>query len=532
MARTPQAIIDEIQDLYLSDSLPWIIGYSGGKDSTASLQLIWNAIASLPEDRRRFKPIHVISTDTLVENPVIAAWVDLSLTRMKLAAFSQRLPFNPHRLIPALENRFWVNLIGKGYPAPRNKFRWCTDRLKISASTRFIQELSEANGEAILVLGQRRGESQARDKVIDNYKQSTRDRLSRNKDPKLSRVWVYLPIESWSSDDVWEYIIQTPNPWGIDNQDLFNIYRGATPDAECPIVVDKSTPSCGDSRFGCYVCTMVSQDKSMAAMIQNDADKAWMQPIMNFRDKFLASTGEDGDRKHRDFRRLNGRLTVLRERLVHGPYSQERRRILLLELLKAQRDAAEGGQRNRYGQIELISIEELDEIRRIWVQEKGEIEDFVPGIFQEATGQQYPGRELDPMPLERSDLVLLKRVAGHWSLRHQPVDDPAARRERRLELYKLLRTLLANSFRGLQSRQRSRQLDEVSALLRSFAFVDERDALSFALVHHPDKKSVTSFLEAADETSGDGDDDLLTQDLQSEPTRKVIPISVTNDLLV
>jgi DNA sulfur modification protein DndC len=523
MPAAPLQIVDEVQALYLSDSLPWIIGYSGGKDSTASLQLIWSALAALPEDRRRFKPVHVISTDTLVENPIIAAWVDLSLKRMQVAAYEQRLPIKSHRLTPALENRFWVNLIGKGYPAPRNKFRWCTDRLKISASTRFIQELSETNGEAILVLGQRRGESQARDKVMDNYQHSTRERLSRNKDPKLSRVWVYLPIETWSSDDVWEYIIQTPNPWGIDNRELFDIYRGATPDSECPIVVDKSTPSCGDSRFGCYVCTMVSQDKSMAAMIQNDEDKAWMQPIMDFRDRFLAVD----DREHRDFRRLNGRLTIMREQLVHGPYSQERRRQLLLELLKAQRAAREGGRAQGFGEIELITTDELEEIRRIWVEEKGEIEDFLPAVYEAATGHPYPGRDLDPMPLELGDLVLLKRVAGHWSLRHQPSHDPAVRRERRMELYKLLRTLLATSFRGQQSRRRSKQLDEVSALLKAFAFVDEADALAFALVHHPDKR-VGNLSGQLDEA---GDDELLTQDVDVEVARKVIPIAVTNDLL-
>jgi putative sulfurtransferase DndC len=206
-------IIQEIQELYLSDTVPWIVGYSGGKDSTASLQLIWNAVAALPKEKRH-KLVHVISTDTLVENPIIAAWVENSLLCIKLAATRQDLPFKAHRLTPSMENRFWVNLIGKGYPAPRPKFRWCTDRLKISASTQFIQDLSESNGEAILVLGQRRGESQARDKVLDHYSGSTRDRLSRNKDPRLARVWVYLPIESWTTDDVWEYIITEPNPWG------------------------------------------------------------------------------------------------------------------------------------------------------------------------------------------------------------------------------------------------------------------------------------------------------------------------------
>ena len=194
MASTPEQIISEIQELYLSDSLPWVVGYSGGKDSTASLQLIWNAISALPEDRRRFKPIHVISTDTLVENPVISLWVRASLLKMNISASEQGLNIQSHPLTPALENRFWVNLIGKGYPTPRPKFRWCTDRLKISASTKFIQDLSEANGEAILVLGQRKGESQARDKVIEHYKSSTRDRLGRKRDTRRSRVWAYCPV--------------------------------------------------------------------------------------------------------------------------------------------------------------------------------------------------------------------------------------------------------------------------------------------------------------------------------------------------
>ncbi|OSZ63312.1 DNA phosphorothioation system sulfurtransferase DndC [Hydrogenophaga sp. IBVHS2] len=483
MATTPTHIIKEIQDLYLSDSLPWIIGYSGGKDSTASLQLIWNAVAQLPEDRRRFKPIHVISTDTLVENPVIALWVEVSLKQMELAAKQQGLNIQPHRLTPTLENRFWVNLIGKGYPAPRAKFRWCTDRLKISASTKFIQELSEANGEAILVLGQRKGESAARDKVIENYKGSTRDRLSRNKDPKLSRVWVYLPIESWSSDDVWEYVIENPNPWGIHNQDLFDIYRGATPDAECPIVVDKSTPSCGDSRFGCYVCTMVSQDKSMAAMIQNDEAKAWMQPIMDFRDKFLAVE----DRHLRDFRRMNGRLILMNDRLVHGPYTQERRSELLRELLKTQVAVQQAMPTTVGPDLELIGLDELEEIRRIWVSEKGEIEDLVPLLYQEATGHTYPGKDLDITPLDEGDLTLLREVAAEWVDDNLPVDDGVTTRQRSDELYKLTRTLLATSFRGLQSRSRSGQLDELQSVLTDFAFLDENDALEFAKEHLKDQ---------------------------------------------
>jgi DNA sulfur modification protein DndC len=516
MARTAAEIITEIQDLYLSDALPWVIGYSGGKDSTASLQLIWHAISALPEDRRRFKPVHVISTDTLVENPVIAAWVDLSLTQMKVAAISQLLPFEPHRLTPSLENRFWVNLIGKGYPAPRQKFRWCTDRLKISASTKFIQELSEANGEAILVLGTRRGESQARDKVIENYKASTRDRLSRNKDPKLSRVWVYMPIETWSSDDVWEFIIQQPNPWGISNQELFDIYRGATPDAECPIVVDKSTPSCGDSRFGCYVCTMVSQDKSMQAMIHNDEAKAWMQPIMDFRDRFLAVKDHDV----REFRRMGGNITWKNGRLVPGPYTQQRRALLLEELLKTQ-EAVRGKARG-FEQLELIGSDELDEIRRIWVQEKGELEDLLPAIYERVTGKRFEGKELDAMPLDDTDLALLQAVTKEWAERNLPAGSPVDSEARAEELYKLTRALLANGFKGLQSRKRSKQLDELQKLLKDYAFLDRADAEDFAKNHLGTE-------EAARGDEGDSPDD-FEEAAESSSSAAVIPIVPARDL--
>jgi DNA sulfur modification protein DndC len=464
MTTSVSEITREIQELYISDPMPWVVGYSGGKDSTASLQLIWNAVAGLPQEQRT-KTIHVISTDTLVENPVIAAWVANSLECIRQAARQQSLPFEAHRLTPSLENRFWVSLIGKGYPAPRNRFRWCTDRLKISASTKFIQELSEANGEAILVLGQRRGESSARDKVMNEYSGSTRDRLSRNKDPRLSRVWVYLPVETWTTDDVWSYIITDPNPWGVDNQELFNIYRGATADAECPIVVDTTTPSCGDSRFGCYVCTMVTQDKSMQAMIQNDEQKAWMQPILLFRNTQLTTA----DRGVRDFQRMNGQLKVFNGSLVHGPYLQEKRCEILRELLSTQKIVQAAGSKVGYDNVELIGIEELDEIRRIWVEDKGEIEDMVPRIYEEVYGIPYPGNEIEPVPLDALDLELLNKVT-------QEVDPAAA-----AQLYRLTRSLLATQFQAIQTQKRSKHLDNLETILRSQGFRNEDEALAFAL---------------------------------------------------
>ncbi|WP_017017145.1 DNA phosphorothioation system sulfurtransferase DndC, partial [Enterovibrio norvegicus] len=241
--------IEDIKKLYLSDSIPWVLGYSGGKDSTAILQLVWYALKELAEEGRANKNVHVISTDTLVENPIVALWVAKSLEKMTEAADSQNLPIIPHRLTPEVKDRFWVNLIGKGYPAPRMKFRWCTDRLKISPSNSFIQNLANTNGEAILVLGTRKAESTARAANMEKFESSTtntRKALGLTENGSLDRVWVYTPIGEWSNDDVWVYLNSVKNPWNFPNHDLMGMYQGATEGGECPLVVDKSTQSCGD----------------------------------------------------------------------------------------------------------------------------------------------------------------------------------------------------------------------------------------------------------------------------------------------
>ena len=303
------ALVDEVVELYRSDDIPWVIGYSGGKDSTAALQLVWFALAKLPAASRR-KPVYVISTDTLVENPIVALWVANSLKKMTEEAKRQGLPLTAHRLTPPINNTFWVNLIGRGYPAPRQKFRWCTERLKIMPSTDFIQSVVQEHGEAILVLGSRKAESTARARVMSRFeKRRVRDHLSPN--GSLPNSFVYTPLENWSNDDVWLFLMQMTNPWGYRNKDLLTMYQGASDGGECPLVVDTSTPSCGDSRFGCWVCTLVDKDKSMQAMIQNDTEKEWMLPLLELRNELDPPKTEMGDRSLRDFRRMNGTVSTL-----------------------------------------------------------------------------------------------------------------------------------------------------------------------------------------------------------------------------
>lgn len=460
---------EEIRSLYIADDVPWIIGYSGGKDSTATLQLVWSAIAGLPPEQRH-KTVHVISTDTLVENPIVAAWVSNSLDVMKRSADVQQVPFRPHRLTPRITESFWVNLIGRGYPAPRHKFRWCTERLKIRPSNTFINGIVSTSGEAILVLGTRKAESTRRAANMARHEKGReRDRLSPNS--SLPGSLVYTPLEDWTNDDVWLFLMQSKNPWGYNNRDLLGMYAGASADGECPLVVDSSTPSCGDSRFGCWVCTLVEKDKSMTAMIQNDAEKEWMMPLLDlrnaldFRNGGASEEDPDGSDRHlRDFRRMTGAVQIMSSgRPIPGPYTQESRGNWLAKLLGAQAHIRRSGPPD-VRRIELITLDELQEIRRIWVMDKHELEDSLPRIYQEATGEPYPGRPLD------DNLVL-----GEAEMR-----ELASLCEGDRLHYELTRELLSLTLQQRTSGRRAKLNEKIEKALSRHFYDDREDALARA----------------------------------------------------
>ena len=354
-----EGLMETVRNMYLADDIPWVIGYSGGKDSTATLQLVWLALRKLGKKQLR-KTVHIINTDTMVESPVISKWVENSLRIMDEAAHKEELPFVTHKLTPDINNTFWVNFIGRGYPFPRKKLRWCTDRLKIQPVNNFVKRKIADHGEIILVIGTRKAESANRARTMAKYeKKRVRELLSPN--PSLANELVFSPLEEWNDNDVWVFLMQYENPWGYSNQELLTLYRGATADNECPMMVEKNLPSCGKSRFGCWVCTMVEKDKSMEAMIANDEEKEWMTPLLEFRNEF---GDEEHDRERRVFKKMQGYLQGTYGQLHHGPYKKEIREKWLRELLMIQKEIKENGP-EEFENLELITIEELREIRRI-----------------------------------------------------------------------------------------------------------------------------------------------------------------------
>ena len=405
--RTLENLKKEIQDLYLQNDTPWVIGYSGGKDSTAVTQLIYMALLDL-SPKQRHKTVYVLSSDTKVETPSIVNHIDINLALIQKSAKKDRLPIKTVKVEPEVTNTFWVNLLGRGYPAPSQQFRWCTDRMKIKPANKFISDQVSKYGEVIMVLGVRSDESSARASTFKKNKDKYNPENLLSRHSTLSGAYVYPPIKDFSTDDVWAFLLQYDSPWGFDNHKLLSLYKSANA-GECPLVIDTSTASCGNSRFGCWTCTVVKKDKALSAMVENGEE--WLEPLLDFRD-FLAETQTPkGKQKYRTYKRRHGQVDWIARKtdkdirkrtdkksmkekkekskeLAYGPYKFEYLKAFLKKLLLTEKKVNEKNPNGEY--FELISIAELEEIRRLWQMELQDWQDSVPQIYEEAMQKEYP----------------------------------------------------------------------------------------------------------------------------------------------
>lgn len=385
MNKRIENIINELVDQYTygdTSERPWIIGFSGGKDSTVLLTLVWMALEKIKKDfpfpfqlRRQ---VYVVCNDTMVENPIISEYVEDVLLQIEKEARKQDLPIFVQKTIPKIEETFWVNVIGKGYPVPNNSFRWCTDKLKIRPTSSFITEQVDEKGEAIILIGTRSSESATRARSIKKHEIKGK-RLTKH--PNHHNTLVYSPIKELILEEIWYIINALPSPWNYDNSKLFQIYSNASADDyECPTVVtDKSHTSCGQSRFGCWTCTVVKEDKSMSALIKNGED--WMNPLLKFRNKLEKERNISDNRLAT---RRNGQAAVTEDGHKQGNYTPQYRARKLRELLELQKEI-----QKEKPLTELITNQELIAIQVYWYRD---------GIFDYKVGEIFAkiyGRDIE-----------------------------------------------------------------------------------------------------------------------------------------
>jgi len=400
-------LIREIQDLYLEDTKPWVIGFSGGKDSSTVLSLIYVALLKL-DKAQRHKHIYVVSSDTLVETPVVVDLVNTTIDQINQHAADNDLPISAHQVLPRMDRTFWVNLIGKGYPAPTQNFRWCTERMKIDPVSDFIKDKVERFGEVIVVLGARSQESASRAQVIAKHKI---EGSSLSKHASLVGAYTYMPIEDWNFDEVWMYLLGAPCPWGGTHHELFDLYKDSNA-GECPLVIDTKTPSCGNSRFGCWTCTVVTKDRAIEGLIESG--ETWMKRLKSLRNWLYRSTLPHNKGYYRNVKRRHGKVDFARNQALsdsyserehtYGPYQMKWRRHWLSWILRLQQELNQDKQR-----INLITEAELHNIREEWLTDpiEPDWDDTLPEIYQQVTGKAFEKRPSDSnFPRKESRRIL------------------------------------------------------------------------------------------------------------------------------
>lgn len=398
---TLEELIDEIKYVYQSDNRPWVIGYSGGKDSTTVVELVYKMLLTLPKEERN-KNVYIVSSDTLIENPLIKIYLSKMNKLLGEAALNDDLPIISTMVTPPADNSFWANVIGRGFPTPRmnGTFRWCTDRLKINPSADYIRDVIKKEGEEVVVLlGVRKAESEARRRRIEGRELANR---LMNRHETIQDAYVYNPIVELTTDDVWDVLLRLDGgktPWGSNNNELVSLYADAD-SGECPFAgvhAGGQTQSCGNSRFGCWVCTVVKDDKSLNGFIRSGHRE--LIPLAEFRTWIMSIRDKD---EYREKKRRNGTVYETKTgEMGYGPFTWEARKLILTKLIETQQKMG----------YELITIEELKAIDEIWDDELDLSRRTLVELYEELTGERLPWYQYKESLIDKETVAELEKLA-------------------------------------------------------------------------------------------------------------------------
>lgn len=339
-----------LREEYQADhNWPWIVGFSGGKDSTLLLHFVVNVLKRVaPEDRKR--EVLIVNNDTLVESPVFQDYVDnqLELLKRNLRILRLTPQVQVVQTHPDVKKTFWTLLLGRGYPAPNPGFRWCTNNMKIKPTVKLLKEKTKSHGSAVLLLGVRKAESARRKRTITEHeKNRTHNYPNFTPHTDVRSCHVFTPLKDWETFEVFEALIAERPSWGGRHKEMLNLYMEAD-DAECPFVVsEQDSAGCGtnSARFGCWTCTVIKKDKALVSLAKEREDDS-LQLLSNFRSRIREVSD---DPEFRCFVRRNGQEGL-------GPLTMKARKMLLSELLKLQKKVNKT----------LISEREIIEIRHQW----------------------------------------------------------------------------------------------------------------------------------------------------------------------
>jgi DNA sulfur modification protein DndC len=329
----------------------WAIAFSGGKDSSATVTLVADLIekGKIP----RPKSLTVLYADTRQELP------PLHNAAMALMANLRDRGFETRIVLPKLDHRYFVYMLGRGVPPPSNVFRWCTPKLKVMAMERELDALRAERGEKFLMLtGVRIGESAARDQRIA---------LSCTKDGgECGQGWfqqtssnavadVLAPLLHWRVCHVWDWLVQADVELGYPTFEIAEVY-GHDPQDN----LGETEPM--NARTGCIGCPLVQEDSALERVLANPK-WSYLAPLRQLRPLYWeVKKPQYRLRKHGEVKK-DGTLAKKQGRL--GPLTLETREWMLGEVLRIQGEVNGGAAAGGQPPVSLINDQELERIQAL-----------------------------------------------------------------------------------------------------------------------------------------------------------------------
>jgi len=328
----------EAVNAYADRSDHWVVTFSGGKDSTATLTLLHWLIQTgrVPKP----KTLTAMYADTRMELP------PLHLAAMQQLDHLKALGVDANVVLPPLDKRYWVYMLGRGVPPPGARFRWCTGIMKLDPMQEAMEALHARHGRLLIFTGVRIGESEARDQRI--AVSCSRDGSECGQgyfqnDIKSGLGDMLAPLVHWRVCNVFDWLTNQDVGYahGYPTLPVVDIYGG-----------DEATEIA--ARTGCIGCPVASRDKGLEVVIQLP-EWAWLTPLLGLR-AFWEEMRSPGNRlrKHNE-RKKDGGLIGRGDRL--GPMTFETRLRMLDKVLTLQAEC--NAQRPAHlPALELISVEE------------------------------------------------------------------------------------------------------------------------------------------------------------------------------
>ncbi|MBN2134452.1 MAG: phosphoadenosine phosphosulfate reductase family protein [Acidobacteria bacterium] len=328
-----KAAINRVENIYQNDDYPWIVGYSGGKDSTAVLHILFHGLHRI---QKFHKDIYIIYSNTGVEIPYSISIINRVLNDYETERKNQGYPIKAIKIAPHPSEKLFAKIIGRGYPPPTDKFRWCTDRLLIRPLNTFFKE--HQLNKIISVVGVRNNESSSRNLTLKENENE--DKYFRNQKCNSNRK-LFLPILDLSIKDVWKAILHFDFPTSTRASEIATLYAEASSN---PKDRDVYGAPLQPARFGCWICTVCKNATTLKCLIKSG--KIELTPLLDYR---LWIEEERSKPINRWPKRRNGQDGL-------GPMTLEWRKKALQKLLNTQQKSG----------FKLISDDEINEIYKYW----------------------------------------------------------------------------------------------------------------------------------------------------------------------